>query len=128
MTELSNAVDQPTALRHREFRHAELPPRVRVVFLFTRGRRARLNAADDSATEHFYGYAELAAWGWDVDLVEEADLATAHKTMLGRVTSRAVPRLLDINVVRVAAVAGGETINRLNRYRVGAATNHQLRT
>lgn len=103
-------------------------PKARIAFVFTKGRRLRLESTSEVPSELFYSYAELARWGWNVELLEEVDLATAHRTAAGRAVSRVLPTVLDMSLPRLAAVALGPAIQRLNRYDVIVATNQQIGT
>jgi glycosyltransferase involved in cell wall biosynthesis len=98
----------------------------RIAFVFTQGRRVRREHGVETPSDHFYGYAELAARGWHVDLLEEPDLAVAHKTLIARAALHALPLPLGMNLVRVAAVASGRALERLNQYDIVVTTNQQL--
>lgn len=104
------------------------PPLGRIAFVFTSGRKVRLESSSETPSELFYSYSELKAWGWDVDLLEESDLATAHRSLAGRATSRVLPKPCDMSPTRVAAIAASGAIDRLNRYDAIVSTNQQLGT
>jgi hypothetical protein len=101
-------------------------PKPRIAFVFTKGRRLRVEEMSEVPSELFYGYAELARWGWDVDLLEESDLATLHRSTVGRAVARIVPLFLDMSPARVGAAALERKIARLNEYDVVVATNQPL--
>ena len=49
----------------------------RATYLFRAGRHARLEDIGEAPTEFLYGYPQLKAAGWQVDLLEDADIGMA---------------------------------------------------
>ncbi|MBK6517881.1 MAG: glycosyltransferase family 4 protein [Polyangiaceae bacterium] len=95
----------------------------RVVFIFTSGRRARLASREPVPSELFYGYVELVAQGWNLDLIEESDVVPYRRALSYRALARVLPEPLDISLPRLAGFVS--RLGTLNQYDVVFCTNQQ---
>lgn len=99
----------------------------RTAFLFKQGRKTRLEQAAAHPTEFFYGYAQLAAAGAAVELLDEADLGLTERIPGAWGAASLVSHATaGVHLWATRRLATPAALERLNRYAALVATTNTL--
>ncbi len=106
--------------------HESVMRRARIAFVFTRGRRSRVQSQDATPSELFYGFLELQRWGWNVELLEEADISQFAQSLLGRAFSKILPSPHGVSPARLLGTLRARVLDRLNSFDAVVVTNQPM--
>ena len=102
----------------------------KVAFIFKRGRKSRLNQGaifDNFPSDFFYGYIELKAQGFPVDILDEDDLninMTANYIL--RVINHFTYYLFGLNFQYIALLSQRKNLHKLNQFSELVVTTNAL--
>lgn len=98
----------------------------KIGFLFTQGRKKYIESArkGEMPADFFYNALELQKRGYQVDIIEDADIGSINQNLLIRFLSSKLSKIIGINFYQVYRLNRKNSLNYLNNFDIVVATTN----